>query len=72
MNAWRMLFLSVAGVILVGIGLTGFDTVQGFLYLPVIFLTFAGLTGICALLIFWSKLGLRTDPPSCELPRRLV
>ncbi|HEY6004832.1 MAG TPA: hypothetical protein VIV57_18290 [Anaeromyxobacter sp.] len=68
MSAFRMLFLSVAGVVLLGIGLTGFETVHWVLYLPVGFLTFAGLTGVCPGLIFWRKLGFSDEPVSCELP----
>ncbi len=70
MSALRMLFLSVAGVILLGIGLTGFDKVSWVLYLPFAFLTFAGITGICPGLIFWSKMGFRNEPLACDLPKR--
>ena len=41
-----MLFLSVAAMILIGIWLTGFSMVHWFLYVPVIFLTFAGVVGV--------------------------
>lgn len=51
-----MLLLSIAGVIWTGIWLTGFDKVHWILYVPVLFLSFAGITGICPL-ILWSKLG---------------
>lgn len=70
MNALRMLFLSVAGVIAVGIWLTGFDKVHWLLYVPVAFLTFAGVTGICPGLIFWHKVGFRNEPLACDLPTR--
>ncbi|MHB8254148.1 MAG: hypothetical protein ACYDEV_10735 [Acidiferrobacter sp.] len=70
MSALRMLFLSVAGMILLGIGLTGFDKVSFVLYLPLAFLTFAGITGICPGLIFWSKMGFRNAPLACDLPKR--
>lgn len=70
MNALRMLFLSVAGVIALGIWLTGFDNVHWLLYVPVAFLSFAGVTGICPGLIFWNKLGFRNEPLVCDFPRR--
>ncbi|HEX8989781.1 MAG TPA: hypothetical protein VF816_17620 [Rhodocyclaceae bacterium] len=70
MTALRMLFLSVAGVIVLGISLTGFDKVHWLLFVPVAFLSFAGLTGICPGLIFWSKVGFRNDPLACDLKRR--
>jgi len=70
MSAFRMLLLSVAGVVVVGIWLTGFDKVHWFLYFPVVALTFAGLTGICPGLIFWRKVGCKDEPPSCEMPGR--
>ena len=70
MNALRMLFLSIAVVISIGIWLTGFGNVHWFLYVPVVFLTFAGITGICPGLIFWSKLGFRNEPLACDLPKR--
>lgn len=70
MSALRMLFLSIAAITLIGIGLTGFDRVNWVLYLPVILLSFAGITGICPGLIFWSKLGFRNAPLSCDLPGR--
>ncbi len=70
MNALRMLFLSIAAVITIGIWLTGFGNVHWFLYVPVVFLTFAGVTGICPGLIFWNKLGFRNEPLACDLPKR--
>lgn len=70
MSAFRMQFLSVGAVVLLGIWLTGFDKVHWVLYLPVGFLTFAGLTGICPGLVFWRKVGFEDEPISCELPGR--
>lgn len=55
MNAIRMLYLTVAVLIAVGIYLTGYDKVHWFLYLPAGMLAFAGATGICPGLIVWSK-----------------
>lgn len=69
MNALRMVFLSIAGVVLLGIALTGFDKVHWVLYLPVVLLGFAGLTGICPGLIFWNKAGFKNEPLACDLPR---
>jgi hypothetical protein len=64
-----MLFLSVAGVVLLGIWLTGFDKAHWVLYLPVAFFTFAGVTGICPGLIIWNKLGFKNEPLSCDIPK---
>lgn len=68
MNATRMLFLSIAVVTLIGMALTGFSQVHWFLYVPVVMLIIAGITGICPGLIFWSKLGFKNEPLSCDLP----
>jgi hypothetical protein len=70
MSAYRVLFISIAGVVLLGIWLTGFDKAHWFLYLPVVMLIFAGLTGICPGLIFWHKIGFTKEPISCEFPER--
>ena len=59
MSAQRMLFLTVAIIILLGIWLTGFDKAHWLLYLPVVALTFAGVTGICPGMLFWRKLGFK-------------
>jgi hypothetical protein len=58
-TAQRVHFISVALIVFIGIWLTGFDKVHWFLYVPVITLTFAGITGICPGLIFWKKVGLK-------------
>lgn len=68
MSAYRMLFISIAGVILLGIWLTGFDRAHWFLYLPVVMLAFAGVTGFCPGLILWRKLGFSDTPMSFDLP----
>ena len=70
MSAIRMLFLSVAAIIFLGIWLTGFNTAHWLLYVPVIFLTFAGITGICPGYIFWSKLGFKSEPLRLGLGHR--
>jgi hypothetical protein len=56
MNALRMVYLTIAVVILLGITFTGFTQVHWFLYLPVVLLTFAGATGFCPGLVFWSRI----------------
>lgn len=59
MSAIRVLFLSTAGLILLGIWLTGFGVVHWVLYVPVIALAFAGATGICPGYMLFKRLGLR-------------
>jgi hypothetical protein len=59
MTATRMLYLSFAALVLLGIALTGFDRVHWLLYVPVVFATFAGVTGFCVNLWFWKRLGFR-------------
>jgi len=54
-----MLFLMVAGLILLGIWLTGFNVVHWVLYLPVAALVFAGVTGICPGYLIFKKLGFK-------------
>lgn len=61
MTANRMLYLSFATIILIGIWLTGFARVHWLLYVPVFFASFAGLTGFCVNLWFWKKLGFREE-----------
>jgi hypothetical protein len=58
-SALRAQFISVALIVFIGIWLTGFVKVHWFLYVPVIVLTFAGITGICPGLMFWEKIGLK-------------
>jgi hypothetical protein len=58
-SALRVQFLSIALIVFIGIWLTGFEKAHWFLYVPVIALTFAGITGICPGLIFWKKVGLK-------------
>ncbi len=59
MSAQRMLFLSIALIVALGIWLTGFDKAHWVLYIPVVFLAFAGVTGICPGLIVWRRLGFK-------------
>ena len=58
-SALRVQFISIAVIILIGIGLSGFSNVHWFLYVPVAALIFAGVTGICPGLMFWKKMGLK-------------
>lgn len=59
MSAIRMLFLTVSATLLIGIWLTGFQNVHWFLYLPVVALTFAGITGICPGYLLFQKIGFK-------------
>lgn len=59
MSAQRMLFLTVAALLFAGIGLSGWDQVHWFLYLPAGMLVFAGITGICPGLMLYRRLGLK-------------
>lgn len=55
-TSMRVWFLVFAVIIFVGIYLTGFSNVHWFLYLPVIALVFAAITGICPSQIALSKM----------------
>ena len=57
--ALRAQCISITLLVLTRIWLTGFNHVHWFLYIPVVALTFAGITGICPGLMFWKKLGLK-------------
>jgi hypothetical protein len=70
MNAMRMTMLTIAAIMLAGIWLTGFDKAHWVLYLPPAFLAFAGITGICPGLIFWSKAGFRNEALACEIVKK--
>ncbi len=54
-----MLFLIVAAMITIGIGLTGYRNVHWFLYVPAVATLSAGLTGFCPGLILLKKLGFK-------------
>ena len=58
-SALRAQFISIAVIVFAGIWLTGFDKAHWFLYVPVVTLTFAGISGICPGLLFWKKVGLK-------------
>ena len=68
MNAMKMVFLTVAGLLGLGIYLTGFDNVHWLLYVPPVMLIFAAVTGVCPGLMFWRKLGFR-DEAFCKSSR---
>ena len=59
MSAIRMLFLMIAGLILLGIWLTGFGVAHWVLYIPAAALIFAGVTGICPGYMVFQKLGFK-------------
>ena len=59
MSAQRMLFLTMAALIYIGIYLTGHANVHWFLYVPLAALLFAGITGICPGLKLYKKLGFK-------------
>lgn len=67
MSAIRMLFISVAALILLGIWLTGFNVVHWVLYLPVAALLFAGITGICPGYMMFQKLGFKGQTPGNKI-----
>lgn len=62
MSAMRMVFLTVALILMLGIWLSGFDKVHWVLYIPTVFFMFAGLTGICPGAIFWKRIGFKNRP----------
>jgi len=59
MTAQRMLFMTMAVLISVGIYLSGYQTVHWFLYIPVAALAFAAVTGVCPGLMLFKKLGFK-------------
>ena len=59
MSAIRMLFIFMAVFIGAGIWLTGYQNVHWLLYIPPVFLLFAGITGICPGYMIFRKIGFR-------------
>ena len=59
MTANRMLYLTFAAIMLIGLWLTGFTRVHWLRYGPIAFASFAGLTGFCVNLWLWKRLGFR-------------
>ncbi len=55
-KAMRFFFFNTATIILIGIGLTGFDRVHWFLYTVPVFNLFAAAFGICPGLIMTQKI----------------
>ncbi len=66
MSAIRMLFLTISAAVFVGIWLTGFDTAHWFLYLPAVFLAFAGITGICPGFMIYKAVDFKGDTPGLK------
>ena len=54
--ALRVTFILIGMFISLGIWLTGIDVVHWLLFLPAVFLIFAGITGICPSLIINKKI----------------
>ena len=67
MSALRMVFLTLAALILLGIWLTGFDTVHWLLYVPVVGLVFAGVTGFCPSYLLFRKIGFKGQMPGTKV-----
>ncbi|MDX1696953.1 MAG: hypothetical protein R3308_01640 [Thiohalobacterales bacterium] len=67
MSAIRMLFIVMAVLIGIGIWLTGYQNVHWFLYLPPVFLLFAGVTGICPGYMVFRKMGFRGQGSGSKL-----
>lgn len=61
----RMLFFVAGLVIWLGIWHTGFAVASWILYLPAIFLVFAGVTGLCPGLVFLNRIfgGIKENIP---------
>ena len=55
-KALRVTFVLIGLMIALGIWLTGVNVVHWLLFLPAIFLVFAGVTGICPSLIINKKI----------------
>lgn len=59
MTAQRMLFLTMAILIALGIYLSGYKSVHWVLYIPAAALFFAAVTGVCPGLMLFKKLGFK-------------
>lgn len=57
MSAQRMLFLSVASLLFVGIGLSGWENARRLLYGLAGLVDFAGIAGVCPPLTIYKKPG---------------
>lgn len=58
-SAQRMLMITVAMLVLAGVGLTGWNEAHWFLYVVSGLLTFAGVSGFCITYSLYQKLGLK-------------
>jgi len=68
--AMRFFFLVIGSVMLLGIWLTGFNTVHWLLYVPVVFFYFAAVTGICPGLAFSGMLFPAKAPAKARRKKR--
>ncbi len=59
MSAQRMLFITMAALILLGIYLSGLGQVHWILFVVAALITFAAVTGICPALKIYQKLGFK-------------
>lgn len=58
-SAQRMLFLTIVVLLCAGIWLTGVETVHWLLYVPVVILSLAAITGFCPGMALFKQLGLK-------------
>ena len=59
MTAQRMMFLTAATVISLGIFLSGWNQVHWLLYFPPVGFLISGLTGLCPPIFLYKKLGFK-------------
>lgn len=59
MTAQRMLFITMAALIIAGIFLTGLSQTHWLLMVVAALISFAAITGICPALKIYQKLGLK-------------
>lgn len=59
MSAQRMLFITMAVLIVLGVYLTGFQQAHWILWVVAALITFAAATGICPALKIYQKLGFK-------------
>jgi len=59
MTAQRMMFLTAATVLSLGIWLTGYEQTHWLLFLPPIGFLFSALTGFCPPIYLYRKLGFK-------------
>lgn len=59
MTAQRMMYLSLATILSLGIWLTGYNKVHWVFFIPLVASAFAFATGICPNISIWRKLGFK-------------